>query len=206
MYFEINKNYRLFVTTYVDDLLLACDNDNILTKFKNILQNKFEMTDIGPLKYILGIQISQSINGIKLYQEQCIEKLLKKFKFEDCKGSKIPMEVEIQLHSAQPNDIVTNAPYASLIGSLLYISNCTRPDITYAVHRLSSFNAYPTENHWKAAKRVLRYLKETKHQGLFYKRNDISSFHGYCDTDWANDPDSRRSVSGCIFSMIFIYI
>jgi hypothetical protein len=111
------------------------------------------------------------------------------------------MEVGLQLHKFQENDIESNQPYASLIGSLLYLSNCTRPDITYAVNRLSSFNAKPTELHWNYAKRILRYLKKTNDFGLILKKTDIFNISGYSDADWASDLDTHRSTTGYLITL-----
>lgn len=159
------------------------------------------MSDLGELKYILGIQVDQTKEGIKIHQEQYINELVNKFNMADCNGVNIPMDPGLTLVKHQSEDEIIDVPYASLIGSLLYLSNCTRPDVTYAVNRLSSFNANPTEIHWKAAKRVLRYLKQTKTKGLFYSKNNLNELHGFCDSDWANNLIDRRSTTGYLFML-----
>lgn len=88
-------------------------------------------------------------------------------------------------------------PYRSLVGSLLYISNGTRPDIAYSVGQLSRHLERPSEEHWKAAIRVLRYLKSTSDMGINYTGSDkCLCVCAYSDADWANNKESRRSVSG----------
>jgi hypothetical protein len=106
------------------------------------------------------------------------------------------MEFGIKLNKNQDIDQMTDKPYSSLIGSLLYLSNSTRPDITFAVHRLSSYNSNPNEIHWKAAKRILKYLKKTDDLGLVFKNSNDCTLHGYSDSDWASDLDTRRSTTG----------
>ena len=199
VYMRKIQDLRIFVTTYVDDLLIASQNMALISEFKKKLESRFEMSDLGPLKYILGIQVTQSEGQITINQEHYIDELVQKFNMPDCKGYNTPMEVGAKLVKATDSDTITSAPYASLIGSLLYVSNCTRPDITYAVNRLSSFNANPTNTHWKAAKRVLRYLKDTKTKNLVYGKNNDDVLHGYCDSDWGSNTDERRSTTGYIF-------
>lgn len=88
--------------------------------------------------------------------------------------------------------------YRRLVGKLLYLTT-TRPDITFAVQQLSQFLSKPTTRHFKAAHRVLHYLKGSPGQGLFFSRSSSLFLQGYSDSDWAGCPDSRRSVSGYCF-------
>ena len=88
-----------------------------------------------------------------------------------------------------------------LIGALLYIARCTRPDIAYAVNVLPRFNTNPGKAHWTAAKRVLRYLKGTREFGVVYKRGGAAHLSGYADADWAGNRDTRKSTTGYVFYM-----
>jgi hypothetical protein len=201
VYMRSVNNHRLFVTTYVDDLLIASQSLTLINEFKKKLAERFEMSDLGELKYILGIQVSQKSGRITISQQHYVDELLEKFKMPECKGYTTPMEPGAALVKATESDTIVDAPYASLIGSLLYLSNCTRPDITFAVNRLSAFNAQPTTQHWQAAKRVLRYLQETKDKGLVYTRNSDNTLAGYSDSDWASDKGDRRSTTGYFFML-----
>ena len=91
-------------------------------------------------------------------------------------------------------------PYRNIIGSLMYAMTGTRPDIAYAIGALSQFNENPGELHWKAAKRVLRYLKGTKDFTLVYRKGQ-KSLEGYSDADWGANPDDRRSTTGYLFTL-----
>ena len=91
-----------------------------------------------------------------------------------------------------------NVPYASVVGSLIYVMLCTRPDIHYVVRLVSRYQSNPGEAHWKAVKRILRYLKGTMDYSLCYQRKDLL-LRGYIDADWAGDVDERKSTSGFIF-------
>ncbi|XP_036150019.1 secreted RxLR effector protein 161-like [Monomorium pharaonis] len=91
-----------------------------------------------------------------------------------------------------------NIPYQELIGSLLYLATCTRPDISYAVNYLTQYNTRYNSTHWTAAKRVLWYLKGTADIGFIYKKTE-KTVEGYVDADWANCTSDRRSYTGYAF-------
>ena len=94
-----------------------------------------------------------------------------------------------------------NIPYASVVGSLMYAQVCTRPDIAFAVGILGRYQSNPCMDHWKAAKKVLRYLKGTKYYMLMYRQMDNLDVIGYSDSDFAGCVDSRKSTSGYMFMM-----
>ncbi|MFN7610158.1 MAG: Ty1/Copia family ribonuclease HI, partial [bacterium] len=93
----------------------------------------------------------------------------------------------------------STVPYMELVGSLLYLASCTRPDISQAVGALSRYMAHPTEHHWSTAKGVLRYLAGTPELGIVFNASGAASHHGYCDADYAGDIDTRRSTTGYMF-------
>ncbi|XP_042039573.1 secreted RxLR effector protein 161-like [Salvia splendens] len=90
-------------------------------------------------------------------------------------------------------------PYASVVGSLNYVQTCTRPDITFAVGMLGRYQSNPGMDHWKAAKKVLRYLQGTKEHMLTYRRSDHLEVIRYSDSDYAGCVDSRKSMFGYLF-------
>ena len=98
---------------------------------------------------------------------------------------------------------VTSRPLLEAVGSLIYLSTCTRPDITFVVSKLSQHFAEPTVEHWNTLKQVFRYLKGTTEQGLCFRRNDTEKLglRVYSDADWASDPADRRSTSGYCVSL-----
>lgn len=91
-------------------------------------------------------------------------------------------------------------PYLEAVGSLLYISQISRPDIAYTVNMLSSYCKNPQKQHWLAVKRVMRYLKETIDNKLTYDKKQSHELIGYSDADWANDPKDRKSITGSVFT------
>ena len=96
---------------------------------------------------------------------------------------------------------VDQVQFQSAVGSLLYLSIKTRPDITYAVSNVAKFCASPSKQHWTAVKRIMRYLKGTLSLGLLYRKDGSSDCIGYCDADWAGDMDDRTSTSGYMFQI-----
>ena len=105
----------------------------------------------------------------------------------DCNPASTPMESNIKLMKAtEADELADKERYTSCIGSLLYLSCKTRPDITFAVSYLARFSSAPTAFHWTAVKRLLRYLKGTSNYGLVYSRSNCELL-GYCDADYAGD-------------------
>ena len=130
-----------------------------------------------------------------------MEKALKKFGQIEAKPVSTPADLSVRL---QKEDGVSRSIdvtlYQSIVGSLLYAAIATRPDIAQAVGVVSKFCANPTQSHWTAAKRILRYLKGTVYLGLSYEKCAEGNLSGFSDADWAGDMDDRHSTSGNVFS------
>ena len=90
-------------------------------------------------------------------------------------------------------------PYLSAIGALIYLANCTRPDIAFAVNLLARYSAAPTRRHWVGVKTILRYLQGTQDLGLWYSRKGVPSMVGYVDAGYMSDPHNARSQTGFVF-------
>ena len=109
--------------------------------------------------------------------------------------------VDVNLHLSKNNGkSLSQQEYAQVIGSLMYVMNCTRPDIAYAVSKLSRYTSNPGPNHWKAIVRVLRYLKYTKNYGLHYSKYPTVP-EGYCDANWISDTKDSKSTSGYLCTL-----
>ncbi|KAL0367632.1 UNVERIFIED_CONTAM: Retrovirus-related Pol polyprotein from transposon TNT 1-94 [Sesamum radiatum] len=145
------------------------------------------------------IKISKTSDGLALSQSHYIENILKKFKAYDSPPAKTP--VDLNLHLAKnKGESEGQIEYSRIIGSLMYIMNCTRPDIAYAVNKLSRFTSNPSKNHWKGLIRVLRYLKYTSNYGLHYTRYP-AVLEGYSDANWISDSKDTKSTSGYVFTI-----
>jgi hypothetical protein len=109
-----------------------------------------------------------------------------------------PMQQQLQLHSASGEPISDPTVYRRLIGRLLYLTH-SRPEIAYAVRKLSQFLSAPTNEHMLARLHVLKYIKGCPGQGLFSAANSSLKLKGFSDSDWAACPDTRRSTTGLCF-------
>ncbi|KAL0392270.1 UNVERIFIED_CONTAM: Retrovirus-related Pol polyprotein from transposon TNT 1-94 [Sesamum radiatum] len=128
-----------------------------------------------------------------------VETILKKFKAYESPPAKTP--VDLNLHLAKNKDEPEcQIEYSRIIGSLMYIMNGTRPDIAYAVNKLSRFTSNPSKDHWKGLIRVLRYLKYTSNYGLHYTRYP-AVLEGYSDANWISDSKDTKSTSGYVFTI-----
>jgi hypothetical protein len=131
-------------------------------------------------------------------QEIYIDETLRRFNMELCAELSMPHQSQLYLTSSASNPDSGPFPYSELVGSLNDIATRTRPDISYIVNNLCRFIFKPAKGHWEAAKRVLHYLKGTKTKGiLFSTANDLV---GYSDSNFAGDPEQRRSTSGVDFT------
>lgn len=187
----------LVVCIYVDDLIYIETSVQMVESFKQKMMKDFEMTDLGVMRYFLGIQVKQLKGEIFISQEKYIEDLLKKFHMENCKPTSTPMAMNEKLEVNDGARKVDVTLFRSLVGSLIYLTN-TRPDIVHAVSLVSRFMSDPSERHFVAAKRILRYLQGSKKTGIRYvKENDLTLI-GFTDSDWAGSLDDRKSTSGYI--------
>ncbi|KAG4957026.1 hypothetical protein JHK85_043406 [Glycine max] len=164
------------------------------------MMKTFEMTDLGLMSYFLGIEVSQRNEGIFISQKKYTEGLLKKFKIYGCKPVATPLITNEKLQKNDGAPEADASKYRSLIGSLLYLT-ATRPDIMYAASLLSRFMQSPSQIHFGAGKRILRYLQGTKEFSIWYTIETNSELLGYIDSDWAGSADDMKSTSGYAFSL-----
>ncbi|KAL0347056.1 UNVERIFIED_CONTAM: Retrovirus-related Pol polyprotein from transposon TNT 1-94 [Sesamum calycinum] len=185
VYVKSTQHSFIIVCLYVDDMLIMGSNRDIILTTKKMLTKHFDMKDMGLADVILGIKISKTSDGLALSQSHYVETILKKFKAYESPPAKTP--VDLNLHLAKNKDEPEcQIEYSRIIGSLMYIMNCTRPDIAYAVNKLSRFTSNPSKDHWKGLIRVLRYLKYTSNYGLHYTRYP-AVLEGYSDANWISD-------------------
>ncbi|CAL0330280.1 unnamed protein product [Lupinus luteus] len=184
---------------YVDDLILAGNNLDEISSVKRHLDTQFKIKDLGVLKYFLGLEVAYSKTGISLCQRKYALDILSDTDFLFSKPVPTPMVKHPHLHQQDSAAFHDPEFYRQLVGRLLYLTN-TRPDLSFVVQQLSQFMAAPTVNHHKAITRILRYIKGSPRQGLFYPTSSSLQIKGYSDSDWASCPDTRKSISGfCMF-------
>lgn len=192
------------LTVYVDDLIIFTNDFDFMESFKTNLMSVFDMKDLGKAKGFLGIRLirNKEAGSISIDQKKYIHNMIDRFNMRDCNPVLTPMELQCKLSKTAKKDMI-DVPYQELIGSLLFLARITRPDIIYAVNYLSSFNNCHSQEHWTAAKRVIRYLKGTINKKIVYSRgsNQDIQIKGFCDADFASNPEDRRSTTGFVFLM-----
>jgi hypothetical protein len=180
---------------YVDDIIFRSTNKSSCEKFSRITIQKFEMSMMGELKYLLGFQIKQLQDGTFVSQIKYIQDLLKKFGMKNGKPIKTPMGTNGHLDLDTGGKSVDQKVYRSMIGSLLYIC-ASRSDIMLYVCMCARFQANPKEVHLRAVKRIMRYLVYTPKFGLWYPKGSIFDVIGYSDADYAECKIDKKSTSG----------
>lgn len=191
-----------YLLIYVDDILIITNCAAAMADTKREIMAAFDARDLGPATYFLGMDILRDpvTNSIKLAQSNHISSLLSKFHMTDCKPTDTPSCVSTKLTAdGEPLDTKT-FPYPTVIGSLMYLASCTRPDIAQAVGALARFMAAPTIAHWNAAKHILRYLAGTRTFGITFDSGS-PTLDAYCDANYAGDIDTRRSTTAYVFTL-----
>lgn len=186
---------QINVLVYVDDLLISGNDSAALRAFKAYLSDCFHMKDLGSLKYFLGIEVARSSSGLFLCQRKYTLDIISEVGLLGAKPADCPIEQNHKLGLANGQLFSAPASYRRLVGRLIYLA-VTRPDLAYSVHILSQFMQEPRTEHWEAALRVVRYLKGTPCQGILLRANSELTLQGWCDSDWAACPITRRSLTG----------
>ena len=191
---------RVYVLVYVDDLLLAGASETAVNACKKVLTNAFTVRDMGLPTYFLGMHVEheREAGRLSLGQRQYVTTILERFALADCNPVRLPMGVGVVMQREGATlDVPMATKYQEAVGALLYLETCTRPDISFAVGKLSRHVSAPTQAHWAAAKAVMRYLKGTRTWCLTY--GSEGPLVGYSDADYAGDIETRRSTTGQAF-------
>lgn len=201
MFYKGAEGDKIYLLIYVDDGILIGAKKNIQAALAAIA-GAFDIKDIGEVTYFLGLQLRRDWDQGKIWlgQPKYARDMLDRFGMTDCKAVRSPMEVNTRLSRHDGVLVDPDTPYAELVGSLLYLTVNTRPDLAFAAGVLSRFVSAPTDVHWKAAKRVLRYIAGTLDRGVVYQRGH-ARIEAYTDADYAGEQDTRKSTSGAVVLM-----
>ncbi|PNX98724.1 retrotransposon-related protein [Trifolium pratense] len=162
----------LIVSLYVDDLIYTGNDDELIRDFKRSMKRNFAMTDLGKMRYFLGVEVTQNDRGIFINQQKYAAKILTRFNMDSYNFVCSP------------------------------IVPATRPDLCYSVCLIARYMERPTEIHLAAAKRILRYLKGTINYGVLYDKGSLNmKLEGWTDSDYAGDNDDRKSTSSYVFKL-----
>lgn len=189
----------VYLLLYVDDIILTGSSRNLIQKVIAKLKEEFPMTDMGKLRYFLGIKVDYNASGILLSQQHYATEIIESAGMSGCKPVSTPVDVNAKL-SADTGDRVDDPTlYRKLAGALQYLT-FTRPDITYAVQQVCLFMHDPRVPHLNALKRIIRYIQGTLSFGQQLYKSNIDTITAYSDADWAGCPDTRCSTSGyCVY-------
>ncbi|CAM8948646.1 unnamed protein product [Rhodiola kirilowii] len=197
----------VIIAVYVDDLNIIGTSKEILEVI-SYLKKEFEMKDLGKTKYCLGLQIEHIQNGIFVHQSNYTKKIIKRFNMDKSNPLSTPMVVrslDVNKDPFRPCEeseeiLGQEVPYFSAIGALMYLTNCTRPDITFVINLLARFSSALTKRHWNGIKHVFRYLQGMIDLGLFYPNNANPVLIGYADAGYLSDPDKGKSKTGYVIT------
>ncbi|XP_017189749.2 uncharacterized mitochondrial protein AtMg00810-like [Malus domestica] len=204
-YYQSHSDHTLFVkrrsgkvTTliiYVDDIIITSDDTKEMMRLERNLAAKFEMKNLGDLKYFLGVEVARSSRGIFLSQRKYVLDLLKETGMLGCKPVDTPIVEKHYLGIYPDQEPVDKGRYQRLVGRMIYLSH-TRLDIAYAVSVMSQFMHSPSVDYMAAIMRILAYLKFALGKGILYACHGHMRIEGFTDADWAGDVTNRRSTSG----------
>nr|KYP52070.1 Copia protein [Cajanus cajan] len=191
----------VYLIVYVDDIVITGNDVAIISQLKKHLFSHFQTKDLGHLKYFLGIEVSQSKEGIVISQRKYALDILEETNMTDYRPIDSPMDPNQKLMTDQGEPFTKLERYRRLVGKLIYLT-ITRPDLSFAIGIVSQFMQAPNIDHWNAVLliRILKYIKGAPGKGLLYGYNNHTQVVGYSDADWAGSPSDRRSTSGyCVF-------
>ena len=209
LYYKWNNDGLILWISWVDDCLVAGPKKQVL-KAKSEMKELFDCDDIGELKEYVGCKVEHNgANGtVKFTQPVLLQSFRDEFKIPDSVHHETPASPGEVLRGGEPENYVSSdrmTKYRSGVGKLLHLTKWSRPDIQNVVRELSRFMMKALNAHEVAMRRVMEYCIATSERGLCLKptgkwngkdKDYLFKIHGMSDSDYAKDPETRRSVSG----------
>ena len=188
---------HLYMLVYVDDIVITGSTPAAVHRLVASLSDSFPIKDLGALDYFLGLETSCNSGGMSLTQHKYALDLLHRINMENCNSASTPLDIGKKLARDSGHILGTDDAfqYRNIVGGLQYLT-LTRPDISFAVNKVCQFLSQPTEVHWEAVKRILRYVKGTINTGLHFRKSPSTGISIFTDADWAGCVDDRRSTGG----------
>jgi hypothetical protein len=204
VYVRIDSRGTLIVVVYVDDLTIAGSNRAIVDEFKNFISESFKMKDLGPMRWMLGMEIirDREKKTLEISQKAYLKSVLERYGMNSCKPTDTPAQGVLERLGDEDGN-TTDREYMSLVGSVQYAAIISRPDIAFAVQNLARHLQKTGQQHWIAAKRLLRYLAGTLDVGILWGKaqDEELVLSAYCDADWGGDIATRRSTTAYVFML-----
>ena len=217
LYLNDEDDEIMTANVHVDDCCICYSSEEKYQRFRKRLEKEFQISKSDDSNSFLGMIIERidvdkhGPNGpVLIHQRPYLEDILSRYNHQDCKPAATPSEPGLKLSkeqmptTAEEKAEMKDVPYRQCVGALLYLANCTRPDIAHAVGTCARFASNPGRVHWKALKHVLRYLAGTRDMGIAFGKKlsegiPHNCIHGYVDGDWGGDTDDRRSTTGYVY-------
>jgi hypothetical protein len=211
LYYKLTStNNIIIIGLFVDDIIVSCprSDHNEWLNDKRELMRKYEMSDLGEVHHILGMKVQRVGDTIKITQDVYVDDKLKEYGFENTRSVSTPEEVQSNHAHKHASDDASNMlsaqdvhTYRSMVGSLMYASCSTRPDITHATNMVARGMSNPSHADMIRARKVFKYLSSSRHYGLLYQpplphQGGVVILHGYCDADYGGDLVDRKSTTG----------
>jgi hypothetical protein len=211
LYFKLTSSGTMIIIgLFVDDIIVSCPRSdyNEWLNDKRELMRKYEMSDLGEIHHILGMKVQRTGDSIKITQDVYVDDKLKEYGFENTRAVSTPEEVQTNHPHKASTDDASNMlsaqdvhTYRSMVGSLMYASCSTRPDITHATNMVARGMSNPSYTDMIRARKVFKYLSSSRHYGLLYRpphpyQGGVVVLHGYCDADYGGDLIDRKSTTG----------
>lgn len=195
-----NQKQKLILAIYIDDGLIVAQDQISINKLLSELEAKFEITHHNTNMF-LGIHIERETDGsIFLHQEAYAKRVLQRFKMEEANWPFL--RIHIKNYAPHKQEMKVTSRQHLIVRQSEALCICRwRPDITFAVHQASRHLEKPLTIHWKAVKRILKYLKGTINHGLKFKCGQKRELLAYSDADYAGDLETRRSTTGCVLKL-----
>jgi hypothetical protein len=194
--FTTKMGKDLFVCQiYVDDIIFDSTNKSFCDEFSKIMTDRFEIFMVGVLIFFLGFQINKAKEGTFISQMKYTRDILKKFGMDKAKPIKTPMSTNGHLDLDLGGTSVDQKVYRSMIRSLLYFC-ASRPDIMLSMCMCARSQAAPKDCHFRAVKRIMRYLVLTPNLALWYPKGSHFELIAYSDADYAESEVDRKSTFG----------
>ena len=191
----VNHDTGVIVCIYVDDGLIFAPNEEASKAMINNLSSKLELS-VGDPETYAGMQIEYGTQHVFIHQSSFLDRVIKRFDLQDAKPASTPADAHVKLEKGDTS-IDHDTPFRELVGSLMYLAVVTRPDIAYAVSRVSQYMTCYDNSHMTAAKRIIQYLKATRDMGIVYEDSG-RAIHAFSDSDFAGDHETRRSRTGSV--------
>ena len=196
----VDGKVQLIMAVHVDDIVIA-GSDESCRDFHAALVTKFPTNNLGELTWYTGCAFKRDweLGTLEITQKAFIESMLNRFGVNS--SSDIPATPGVELGPREEGEPGGDWPYREAVGSLMWLSTMTRPDISNAVRAVARHSHNPTERHWKAVLKIMEYLHGTRFLGLTFVRGSGLDLNAYSDADYADKANDRRSVSGTVITL-----